>query len=95
MRYRVNHVTTYAYAQAVDLGSHMLHLSPRALSGLLPDVRARLVAVELTHEQFYTTRYGSPLAAVRAIEGDVSTSTSRIGATSASCKRTRNWSVRA
>jgi len=32
MRYRVNHVTTYAYARAVDLGSHMLHLTPRALA---------------------------------------------------------------
>jgi len=31
MRYRVRHETTYAYAHPVDLGSHMLHLSPRAL----------------------------------------------------------------
>jgi len=31
MRYRINHVTTYEYARAVDLGRHMLHLAPRAL----------------------------------------------------------------
>ena len=30
-RYRVRHVTTYSYDQAVDLGRHMLHLTPRAL----------------------------------------------------------------
>ena len=43
MRYRVNHVTTYAYAQAVDLGRHMLHLTPRALPGQAV-VASRLVA---------------------------------------------------
>ena len=32
MRYRVNHVTTYRYARPVDLGRHMLHLTPRALA---------------------------------------------------------------
>ena len=31
MKYRVRHVTTYNYAEPVDLGSHMLHLSPRTL----------------------------------------------------------------
>lgn len=31
MKYRVRHVTTYRYAEPVDLGSHMLHLSPRKL----------------------------------------------------------------
>jgi transglutaminase-like putative cysteine protease len=31
MRYRVRHETSYAYAQPVDLGRHMLHLTPRAL----------------------------------------------------------------
>ncbi len=31
MKYRVRHVTTYRYAEPVDLGSHMLHLSPRTL----------------------------------------------------------------
>jgi transglutaminase-like putative cysteine protease len=31
MRYRVRHVTTYEYDQPVDLGRHMLHLTPRAL----------------------------------------------------------------
>jgi transglutaminase-like putative cysteine protease len=31
MKYRVRHVTTYRYAEPVDLGSHMLHLSPRQL----------------------------------------------------------------
>ncbi len=33
MRYRVRHVTAYAYAKPVDLASHMLHLTPRALPG--------------------------------------------------------------
>ncbi len=31
MKYRLRHVTEYAYATPVDLASHMLHLSPRAL----------------------------------------------------------------
>jgi transglutaminase-like putative cysteine protease len=31
MKYRVRHVTTYRYEDPVDLGSHMLHLSPRDL----------------------------------------------------------------
>ncbi|WP_291297273.1 transglutaminase family protein [Elioraea sp.] len=33
MRYRVTHVTTYAYGEVVDLAAHLLHLSPRALPG--------------------------------------------------------------
>jgi transglutaminase-like putative cysteine protease len=33
MKYRVRHVTKYAYKNAVDLASHMLHLTPRALPG--------------------------------------------------------------
>jgi transglutaminase-like putative cysteine protease len=33
MRYRVRHVTTYSYAEPVDLAGHMLHLLPRALPG--------------------------------------------------------------
>ena len=32
MRYRVRHKTTYKYAGAVDLASHMLHLLPRQLT---------------------------------------------------------------
>lgn len=31
MRYRVRHRTAYSYADPVDLGTHMLHLQPRAL----------------------------------------------------------------
>jgi transglutaminase-like putative cysteine protease len=31
MNYRVRHITTYAYAEPVDLAAHMLHLLPRAL----------------------------------------------------------------
>lgn len=31
MNYRIRHVTAYAYAETVDLASHMLHLTPRAL----------------------------------------------------------------
>ncbi len=30
-RYRLRHVTTYRYAEPVDLASHLLHLAPRAL----------------------------------------------------------------
>jgi transglutaminase-like putative cysteine protease len=30
MKYRLRHRTTYAYADAVDLATHMLHLAPRA-----------------------------------------------------------------
>ncbi len=33
MRYRIRHETVYAYSDRVDLASHMLHLSPRTLSG--------------------------------------------------------------
>ena len=33
MRYRVRHVTEYVYDDPVDLASHMLHLTPRALPG--------------------------------------------------------------
>ena len=32
MRYQVRHVTSYAYAQPVDLARHMLHLMPRDLA---------------------------------------------------------------
>jgi len=31
MKYRVRHETLYTYAEPVDLASHMVHLSPRAL----------------------------------------------------------------
>jgi transglutaminase-like putative cysteine protease len=31
MLWRVRHVTTYRYAETVDMATHMLHLSPRAL----------------------------------------------------------------
>ncbi|WP_284944772.1 transglutaminase family protein [Acidisoma cladoniae] len=31
MRYKLRHLTAYDYAEPVDLASHMLHLSPRAL----------------------------------------------------------------
>ena len=43
MRYRVRHVTTYVYDEAVDLGRHMLHLTPRALAWQAV-VSARLAA---------------------------------------------------
>ncbi|WP_439576722.1 transglutaminase family protein [Elioraea sp.] len=33
MRYRVSHVTTYLYGEAVDLAAHLLHLTPRPLPG--------------------------------------------------------------
>jgi transglutaminase-like putative cysteine protease len=33
VRYRVRHVTSYRYAETVDLACHLLHLSPRALPG--------------------------------------------------------------
>jgi transglutaminase-like putative cysteine protease len=33
MRYRVRHTTTYHYGEMVDLASHLLHLTPRALPG--------------------------------------------------------------
>jgi transglutaminase-like putative cysteine protease len=33
MRYAVRHVTAYSYDEPVDLASHMLHLTPRALPG--------------------------------------------------------------
>jgi transglutaminase-like putative cysteine protease len=33
MNWRIRHVTTYSYAEKVDMATHMLHLSPRALPG--------------------------------------------------------------
>ncbi len=33
MRYRVRHSTVYAYADPVDLATHMLHLKPRDVEG--------------------------------------------------------------
>ncbi|RKK02799.1 transglutaminase family protein [Pseudoroseomonas wenyumeiae] len=33
MNWRVRHVTTYRYAETVDMATHMLHLSPRAVPG--------------------------------------------------------------
>jgi transglutaminase-like putative cysteine protease len=33
MRYRLRHLTTYAYGAPVDLAAHLLHLSPRELPG--------------------------------------------------------------
>jgi len=33
VRYRVRHVTEYTYGEPVDLASHMLHLTPRAMPG--------------------------------------------------------------
>ena len=50
MRYRVRHVTTYTYARPVDLGGHMLHLTPRALAF------QQVVSAELTAEPQPTRR---------------------------------------
>jgi transglutaminase-like putative cysteine protease len=33
MHWRVRHVTTYRYAEVVDIATHMLHLSPRVMPG--------------------------------------------------------------
>lgn len=33
MRYRLRHLTSYSYAEPVDLASHLLHLSPRDMPG--------------------------------------------------------------
>jgi len=50
MRYRVRHVTDYAYARPVDLGRHMLHLTPRALAW------QRVVSASLTADPLPTRR---------------------------------------
>jgi transglutaminase-like putative cysteine protease len=42
MQWRVRHVTTYRYAETVDLANHLLHLSPRPLPG------QRVLAATLT-----------------------------------------------
>ena len=61
MRYRVQHVTSYDYAQPVDLGSHMLHLTPRALAW------QRVVSVALSADPVPTRRddgvdhFGNPV----------------------------------
>ena len=46
MKYRVRHTTTYHYGDPVDLASHMLHLSPRAL----PHQRVLTSAIVATPE---------------------------------------------
>ncbi len=53
MRYRVRHTTAYSYRKPVDLASHMLHLSPRALP----------------HQTIATTTLESTPAPVRSTEG--------------------------
>ena len=44
MNYRVRHVTSYVYADAVDLAAHLLHLTPRDLPGQI--VLASSVGIE-------------------------------------------------
>lgn len=62
MRYRVSHVTTYVYDQAVDLGRHMLHLTPRALSWQLV-VASRLEADPVpTRLDEGVDHFGNPVA---------------------------------
>ena len=45
MIYRVRHVTTYAYARNVELGSHLAHLLPRPIEGAQV-VRSSTLATE-------------------------------------------------
>ena len=60
-RYRVRHVTTYKYDQAVDLGRHMLHLTPRAL-GWQVVVAASLVADPVpTRRDDGVDHFGNPV----------------------------------
>lgn len=62
MRYRVKHATRYAYARAVDLGTHMLHLSPRSLPW------QRVVSAQLTADPVPTLvtegvdHFGNPVS---------------------------------
>ena len=44
MIYRVRHATRYAYGGTVDLGAHMLHLSPRPLEHRQRVIEAHIVA---------------------------------------------------
>ena len=44
MRYRVYHETLFAYSDPVDLGSHMVHLGPRALA------HQRVISASITAE---------------------------------------------
>ena len=45
MIYRVRHVTSYAYARPVELGSHLAHLLPRSIEGA-QSVRSATLATE-------------------------------------------------
>ncbi len=60
--YRVCHRTNYAYATAVDLGAHMLHLQPRALPWqrvIASRLTANPVPAELRHA---TDSFGNEVA---------------------------------
>ena len=46
MKFRVRHVTTYVYAESIDLASHLLHLTPREL----PDQRVLSTKLSITPE---------------------------------------------
>lgn len=51
MNWRVRHVTTYRYAEMVDMATHMLHLSPRAMPGqrvLAEEIRCTPAPARLT-----------------------------------------------
>lgn len=50
VKYRLRHRTTYAYVEAVDLATHMLHLSPRQTD------RQRVLAAEILCEPAPSTR---------------------------------------
>jgi transglutaminase-like putative cysteine protease len=52
MHWRVRHVTTYSYAEPVDMATHMLHLSPRVMPGrqrvLAEDIRSTPLPLRMT-----------------------------------------------
>lgn len=51
MNWRVRHVTTYRYAETVDMATHMLHLTPRAMPGqrvLREEIRCTPMPARLT-----------------------------------------------
>jgi transglutaminase-like putative cysteine protease len=58
-RYALRHATTYRYAAAVDLATHMLHLTPRALPGQSVDAMAIEVSPAPSHRREGHDHFGN------------------------------------
>ncbi len=58
-RYALRHATTYRYGSAVDLASHLLHLTPRSLPGQLVEGWSLGVSPQPTHRTEGLDHFGN------------------------------------